>query len=141
MALFNFGKKKKEKKPAESTEKVEKKEVDKKAPAPAPTKKVTPQGDTSEHNISRILLQPRITEKATLGIERGAYVFDVAPDANKRQVMQAVQKVYNVQPVKVHMTKIPSKDVRNMRTGIKGVKSGGKKAYVYLKKGETISIL
>lgn len=94
-----------------------------------------------QENIARVLAHPRITEKATGGIEKGVYVFDVAVDANKKQIKEAVKAMYKVDPVKVHVTTIATKKVRNMRTGIKGTKSGGKKAYVYLKKGDTISIM
>ena len=95
----------------------------------------------SSEDLARVLMHPRITEKATLGTEYSVYVFDVAPDANKIQIKRAVKEVYNVEARKVRITKVPKKSVRNARTGIKGVKSGGKKAYVYLKKGESISIM
>jgi large subunit ribosomal protein L23 len=87
------------------------------------------------------LTHPRITEKATNGIEHGVYVFNVAPNTNKKQIKEAIKLIYNVDPVKVHVTTIRRKNVRNSRTGVKGMKSGGKKAYVYLKKGDTISIM
>ncbi len=96
---------------------------------------------TADVDIARVLTQPRITEKATIGTAENVYVFDVAPDTNKVQIKEAIKKVYNVNPVKVHVSKIAKKQVRNMRTGIKGTKAGGKKAYVYLKKGESISIM
>lgn len=152
MALFGIGKKKKEseaqpaekeakkapaKKATESKQEKEKTEA-KKAPV---EKKVSTKNIGLHEDISRVLLQPRITEKATIGIERGAYVFNVAPESNKKQIAQAVERVYNVTPVKIRVTNIPSKNVRSQRTGVKGVKSGGKKAYVYLKKGDTISIM
>lgn len=92
-------------------------------------------------DLAHVLSHPRITEKATLGTASSVYVFDVSPRANKRQIKAAIKLVYNVEPIKVHVTAVPSKKVRSMRTGIKGVKSGGKKAYVYLKKGDTISIM
>jgi len=94
-----------------------------------------------KEDIARVLSHPRITEKATIGIDKGVYVFDVVKDANKKQIKEAIKLVYKVDPVKVHVTTIAKKNVRNARTGIKGVKSGGKKAYVYLKKGDTISIM
>lgn len=96
---------------------------------------------TSRENIARVLTNPRMTEKATLGIERRVYVFDIAPDANKKQIKEAIKLVYDVSPVKVHVTKIAKKKTRNARTGIRGIKAGGKKAYVYLKKGDSISIM
>lgn len=87
-----------------------------------------------------VLQSPRITEKATFMSGVGAYVFDVTTDATKTQIKEAVQSVYNVKPEKIRIVNVRSKIVRNMRTGKRGVKQGGKKAYVYLKKGETITI-
>lgn len=87
-----------------------------------------------------ILRSPRITEKASRAMEGSIYVFDVAPDANKKQIMSAVQSVYNVRPHKVAIVNTKPKATRNMRTGKKGMKGGFKKAYVFLKKGETITI-
>lgn len=89
---------------------------------------------------SHVLLNPRITEKATFAGGVSAYVFDVAVSANKKEIMAAVQSVYNVKPRKVRVVTIRPKTVRNVRTGKSGMKSGGKKAYVYLTKGETITI-
>ena len=92
-------------------------------------------------DLARVLIRPRVTEKATIGTADNVYVFDVAPDANKTQIKHAVKKVYNVDPVKVHVSKIARKNVRSLRDGTKGVKGGGKKAYVYLKKGDSISVM
>ena len=89
---------------------------------------------------AHVLHNPRITEKATFASANSVYVFDVAPSANKKQIMSAMQAVYNVKPSKVHVVTIRPKAVRNARTGKAGMKSGGKKAYVYLAKGETITI-
>lgn len=87
-----------------------------------------------------VLRSPRITEKASMAMEGFAYVFDVAPDANKKQIMAAVQQVYKVKARKVAIVNTKPKMVRNMRTGKKGMKGGYKKAYVYLEKGATITI-
>lgn len=87
-----------------------------------------------------VLRSPRITEKASRAMEGSVYVFDVSPDANKKLVMAAVQGVYKVKPRKVAIVNTKPKMTRNMRTGKKGMKGGFKKAYVYLKKGETITI-
>lgn len=89
---------------------------------------------------AHVLLNPRITEKATFAASNGVYVFDVAVSANKKQIMSAVNSLYNVKPRQVRIVNIRPKTVRNMRTGKSGMKSGGKKAYVYLAKGETITI-
>ena len=92
------------------------------------------------NNNTQILKQARITEKASMHQGTGVYTFDIAPAATKRDVLRAVQALYKVKPVKVAIVKVPSKEKRNIRTGKVGVKQGGKKAYVYLKQGETITI-
>ena len=96
---------------------------------------------TSSSDVSWVLKSPRITEKATDASGKGTYVFDVATKANKSQIAQAVAKTYGVTPVKVNVARTPSKTVRNMRTGVYGATSETKKAYVSLKKGETISVM
>lgn len=69
------------------------------------------------------------------------YTFDIADGATKRDVMAAVRAVYKVTPRKVAVVPVPSKARRSMRTGMRGASKGGRKAYVYLKKGETMNIL
>jgi ribosomal protein L23 len=44
--------------------------------------------------------------------------------------------IYKVNPVKIAVVTINSKSVISRRNGKKGTKGGGKKAYVYLKKGD-----
>lgn len=95
---------------------------------------------TVGNDLSHILRQPRITEKATMHQESGVYTFDIADSATKSEVAQAVKAQYGVMPQKVRVVTIPSKEKRNFRTGTRGATRGGKKAYVYLKKGETITI-
>jgi large subunit ribosomal protein L23 len=85
---------------------------------------------------SGILLRPRITEKATRGSEHGVYVFDVHADANAYTVADAISAHFKVAPIKVNIVQIPEKRV--FVRGKRGVKAGGKKAYVYLKKGDKI---
>ena len=108
------------------------------------TKAVTPETTSSTNTIrasrANILRHARITEKATMHAMDSVYVFEVAPYATKRDVVEAIRDIYQVIPRMVRIAKIPSKPTRSMKTGIVGVKRGGKKAYVYLKKGETITI-
>ena len=92
------------------------------------------------HDVSHVLRHARITEKATMHSESGVYTFDIAENATKRDVMQAVRALYKVTPRKVAIVPVPSKMRRSARTGKRGIKRGGKKAYVYLKKGEKITI-
>jgi large subunit ribosomal protein L23 len=110
------------------------KKVSKKAESKKP---VTAQPVTGE--FSHIIKRPRITEKASMSSAQGVYAFEVAETANKRTIAAAIQMLYNVKPVKVAVARIAAKKV--MLKGRPGVKKGGKKAYVYLKKGETIEFV
>ena len=91
-------------------------------------------------NLAHVLRHARITEKASMHIEIGSYVFNVAEGVSKREISKAVKALYGVTPRMVRVATVPSKVKRNMRTGRTGIKQGGKKAYVYLKKGETINL-
>lgn len=83
-----------------------------------------------------ILVRPRITEKTARMVEANAYTFEVPKSANKSEIKKAVVLLYGVTPVRVATTKISEKRV--MVRGKVGIKKGGKKAVVYLKKGDTI---
>lgn len=86
------------------------------------------------------IIRPRVTEKATTIAEQGGvYVFEIEKDAGKKEIATAVKNLYRVSPVKINIVKIPRKQV--FVRGKKGFKSGGKKAYVFLKKGEKIEII
>ncbi len=88
-----------------------------------------------------VLRAPRITEKASRLMEGGVYVFTVSLRATKRDVAHAVREIYGVLPMKVRMVRIPDKVVYAARSRRRGVKRGGKKAYIHLRKGETISVV
>lgn len=104
------------------------------------TKKITTFTKVT-YDVARVLRRPRITEKATLQAEKGVYVFEIAPDATKRNVAEAIKVFYKVTPVKVNITKIPSKNIFSRARRQRGKKAGGRKAYVYLKKGDKIEIV
>ncbi len=48
-----------------------------------------------------VILAPHITEKSTMLSEHNAVVFKVAGSANKPQIKQAVEKLYNVKVMEV----------------------------------------
>ena len=85
-------------------------------------------------------MSPRITEKGAYLSEKGVYVFNVSKDANKGEVMAAIKAIYKVTPMSVRMAAVPSKRVFTRGTNRFGKTASGKKAYVYLKKGEKIEI-
>jgi large subunit ribosomal protein L23 len=124
MALF---KKKEEKKaPKKSVKKTE-------AKAPAKPKK------TTSSDLSWVLISPRITEKSAIKSEEKIYVFNVHTDANKLQVKEAIQKKFDVTPIKINIAKVNSKPV--FRRGVHGKTPTGKKAYVHLNKKDNIQFV
>ncbi|MFZ2038487.1 MAG: 50S ribosomal protein L23 [Minisyncoccia bacterium] len=107
------------------------------------SKEVSKEVKTSgEHLLTSalILKRPRLTEKSGLQAENSQiYTFEITPRATKTMVKQAVAQMYKVTPIKVNITKLPAKNV--FVRGRKGVKSGVKKAVVYLKKGDKIEFI
>lgn len=81
----------------------------------------------------------RITEKTSLAADKGRYTFNVKVKANKSEIKKAIKALYKVDPVKITITQIPRKKV--VRGGKTGSKSRGKKAVVYLKKGDKIEFV
>ena len=86
-----------------------------------------------------IIKNPRITEKASFNIEQNVYTFDIAKSANKTEIKKAIFALYKVHPVKVNVLTIPKKNI--MSKGKAGTKGGGRKALVYLKKGDKIEFI
>jgi ribosomal protein L23 len=89
----------------------------------------------SANSVRAALKRPRFTEKATIATDQNVYTFVVALDATKHDVRSHVMKKFGKTPVKIRMTTLPAKVRR------RGVKPEVKKAYVYLKKGETIDFV
>jgi len=95
----------------------------------------------TDTNQSSVIVGPRITEKAVGKSEQNVYTFIVRRDANKYQIRDAIKATYNVTPVKINtVNKLPAKRMVGMRGKTKHV-PGMKKAYVYLKEGDSISIV
>lgn len=125
MAIFNTSKKKNTNKKSEKIA--------------SDSKPVDMNGDVSTQETSSVLLRPHITEKASMLAEKNVYVFEVRPRANKHEVISAIKSVYNVTPTRVHIVNLPAKKV--FSRGKKGMRSGLKKAMVYLKHGDKIEFV
>ena len=89
-------------------------------------------------NPGSVIKNPRITEKSTKASEQGVYTFDVGMRATKPEIVKAIGMLYKVKPLKVRIVNSKPKVV--FVRGKWGTRGGGKKAYVYLNKGETIDI-
>ena len=85
-----------------------------------------------------VVRKPIITEKATMAAENGAVVFEVAIDANKPAIKEAVESLFGVK-VKAVNTTITKGKVKRFR-GQLGKRKDVKKAYVTLEEGNTIDV-
>jgi large subunit ribosomal protein L23 len=85
-----------------------------------------------------VIRKPVVTEKATMASESGAVVFEVAIDANKPQIKEAVENLFGVK-VKAVNTSITKGKVKKFR-GQPGRRKDVKKAYVTLEEGNTIDV-
>ena len=86
----------------------------------------------------RILVEPVITEAATVAIELNKYTFKVATDATKSQIKTAIEELYKVKVIAVNTSNVHRKPVNYGRTP--GFKAGSKKAIITLKAGDSIEL-
>jgi len=89
-------------------------------------------------NYEQILIEPVLSEKANQLREEGKYVFRVDPRATKIQVMEAVRRIFNVNPVSCNVMRVGGKP-KKLRTR-PGYTSSWKKAIIKLPKNEKIGI-
>jgi large subunit ribosomal protein L23 len=89
---------------------------------------------------ANVLLSPHVTEKATLvGEGSNQFVFKVAADADKSEIKNAVQTMFNVQ---VHSVRTLNVKGKTKRFGFTmGRRKNWKKAYVRLMPGQDIDFL
>lgn len=91
----------------------------------------------------KILREYRVTEKAAnLAANHNQYTFEVAPDANRKEIARAVEQVFNVTVTKVNtLIRKPKAKTDRARRGRPGTKGGHKKAIVTLKEGDAIELV
>ncbi len=86
-----------------------------------------------------IVRRALVTEKGTrLREGQNGFLFEVARDANKIQVKQAIEAIFNVKVATVRTLRVHGKPKRLGRYA--GHRPDWKKAVVTLKKGETIDL-
>ncbi len=87
------------------------------------------------------IIRPVISEKSTALGEQGKYVFEVAPEANKIQIKQAIEEVFaakKIQVAHVNILRVPGKMRRLGRH--QGMSRAWKKAIVTLKPGQRLDL-
>ncbi len=123
--------------PAKKAEKVEK------AVVPVKEKSKTEKRAEAAAGVSfpkgSAVISPRVTDKSGLLSQKGIYTFNVRAGVNVYQIAQAIETAYKVTPVKVAVVPVKGKAV--FARGKAGMTAGGRKAYVYLKKGDVIEFI
>jgi large subunit ribosomal protein L23 len=150
MAIFAKNKTEKEVKDAKSSKnskKVTTKTSTTKNSVISPAVIATPIATPTIANVNQpvISLIPHITEKANFHAEKlNSYTFKVinngsgVNNVNKKSIAKAVRTMYKVTPTKVRIVNTAERNVSYRGRPVS--KSGFKKAYVTLKKGDKIEI-
>ena len=94
----------------------------------------------SNERLYKVLLSPRMTEKSTrVGEKSNQYVFKVTTDSNKKEIKDAVEKLFEVNVESVRTVKVKGKSKTfKLRAG---KRNDWKKAYVRVQEGQVIDFL
>jgi len=93
-----------------------------------------------QERLMQVLLGPHISEKSTrLSEAHNQVVFRVRPDANRREIRQAVELLFEVTVEAVTVTRVKGKVKRFGAR--RGRRQDWKKAYVRLAEGQDIDFL
>ena len=85
-----------------------------------------------------IVIRPIVSEKSYAGLEGNAYTFLVSPTANKTEIKEAIQQIWNVHVESVRTLNRKGKVTRT-RLGA-GRRPDQKRAVVKLRAGDSIEI-
>ena len=85
-----------------------------------------------------IIIRPIVSERSFSGMEQNKYTFEVAKDANKYQIKDAVEEIFGVKVVRVNTLTVKPKTKRVRY--VAGKTRSWKKAIVTLAEGDTIVI-
>jgi len=92
-------------------------------------------------HIYEVLKRPVVTEKSTyLSNELGQYVFEVDRRANKHQIKEAIETIFDVDVVDVNVLNMPAKRTRRRNRRMTVRTSGWKKAVVTLAEGQRLQL-
>lgn len=86
----------------------------------------------------KIIQYPLLTEKSNISKESNKYHFSVLKQANKKEIVNAIEALYKVKPLSCNIINVKGKKKRQGRSV--GKTSSYKKAIITLKKGDSISI-
>jgi|TARA_Y100001960_G_scaffold139958_1_gene148254 large subunit ribosomal protein L23 len=86
----------------------------------------------------QIIKRPLITEKTTMIAENNTYAFEVLKDADKVEVKNAIEAIFNVKVEKVNILNQSGKTKRFR--GKPGKRNDVRKAYVRLQEGQALDL-
>ena len=89
-------------------------------------------------NAHDVIIRPIVSEKSYAGLEAGSYTFLVDPRANKTEIKEAIQAIWDVRVTSVNTLNRPGKTKRRGYT--KGKRPDQKRAIVTLAEGDSIEI-
>ena len=87
-----------------------------------------------------VIIKPVVSEKSYALLDNGVYTFVVAPSANKTEIRQAVEAIFNVRVSNVNTLNRKGKRKRNRRMHTFGSRPDTKRAIVTLAAGDTIPL-
>jgi len=87
-----------------------------------------------------IILRPVVSEKSYALLDDGVYTFIVSPDANKIEIREAVESIFNVRVANVNTLNRRGKRKRNRRSFTFGRRPDTKRAVVTLVEGDRIEL-
>ncbi|MGH9164205.1 MAG: 50S ribosomal protein L23 [Acidimicrobiales bacterium] len=79
-----------------------------------------------------VIRKPVVSEKSYALLDQGVYTFVVAPDANKTEIRQAVESIFNVKVTNVNTLNRKGKRKRNRKKATFGQRADTKRAIVTL---------
>ncbi|MDP9377877.1 MAG: 50S ribosomal protein L23 [Actinomycetota bacterium] len=89
-------------------------------------------------DATQVIIRPVVSEKSYVLASADRYTFRVHPDANKTQIRQAIETLFNVGVVEVRTVSVKSKPKRRGHTA--GRTRDWKKAIVQVREGDTIPV-
>lgn len=91
----------------------------------------------NDERLMNILLSPVVSEKSAIVADSNRqFTFKVVPDATKREIGRAVEKMFEVEVENVQVVNMKGK--RKRFGALQGKRKNWRKAYVRLKEGHDI---
>jgi large subunit ribosomal protein L23 len=87
-----------------------------------------------------VIIEPVVSEKSYDLIESNVYTFIVHPDANRTEIRQAIEEIFEVRVLKVNTMNRKGKRMRNRRTGAFSARPTTKRAIVTVHADDSIDL-